>query len=64
MAEEETAPQRQHIAENFKPEVLRKNFVPTTAKPGPGPATGHGVEGNYVPPTSEKPSSPPPMPKK
>jgi hypothetical protein len=63
MADEETTPQRQHT-ENFKPEVLRKNFVPVTVTP-PGQAAGHGVEGNHVPPTtSEKPSSPPPMPKK
>jgi hypothetical protein len=63
MTEEETTPQREHVAENYKPEVP-KNFVPTTVKPNQRPGAGHGVEGNFVPPTSEKPSSPPPMPKK
>ena len=57
MTEKITPPKRPHLTENFRPVV-------PTEKPVPGPATGHGVEGNYVPPTSEKPSSPPPMPKK
>jgi hypothetical protein len=60
MAEEKTPPQRRHLTENFKPDVVPR----PTVKPGPGRVAGHGVEGNYVPTTSEKPSSTPPMPKK
>ena len=55
--------QRPNLTENYRPDTLKKNYVPTTPKP-PQPA-GHGVQGNYVPTTgSSEPKTPPPMPKK
>jgi hypothetical protein len=43
-------------ADNHTPATLKKNFVPQT---------GHGVQGNHTPTTSEnKPSTPAPSPKK
>ncbi|MBX9821200.1 hypothetical protein [Afipia birgiae] len=42
--------------DNHMPAVEKKNFVPQT---------GHGVQGNHTPTTSEsKPSTPAPSPKK
>jgi hypothetical protein len=40
--------------DNHRPEVIKKNFVPET----------RNVQGNHVPTTNEKPSTPPPNPKK
>lgn len=61
MSENEPKSGRDHLTENYRPDVIRKNYVP----PAPIRPAGGGVEGNHVPPTTnERPSSPPPSPKK
>lgn len=53
---------RHHVTENYKPDAP-KNYRPETLPSHPHP-TGHGVDGNYVPPTDSAPATPPPKPKK
>ncbi len=40
---------------NHTSETIKKNFVPQT---------GREVQGNHIPTTNERPSTPPPSPKK
>jgi hypothetical protein len=52
---------RPHLAENYRPTVIKKNYVPQTQAPSPSKT----VEGNHVPTTSSSPTpTPPPNPKK
>jgi hypothetical protein len=61
MPEEQPMSEKKPLNENFKPDTLRKNYVPPVAPRDPR----HGVEGNHVPPTTnELPATPPPNPKK
>ena len=47
------------------PSVAKPNHNPATVKKNFVPQTGHKVQGNHTPTTSEsKPSTPPPSPKK
>jgi hypothetical protein len=55
MVEKKPPPSPLMAAGNHIPQVIKKNFVPQTS---------HGVQGNHVPTTGEKPSTPPPSPKK
>lgn len=55
MVEKKSPPQPTMAKDNHIPQVIKKNFVPQS---------GQGVQGNHVPTTGEKPSTPPPSPKK
>jgi hypothetical protein len=50
-----TTPAPSIAKDNHSPATIKKNFVPQT---------GREVQGNHIPTTSEKPSTPPPNPKK
>jgi hypothetical protein len=46
------------------PSIAKDNHSPATVKKNFVPQTGREVQGNHIPTTSEKPSTPPPSPKK
>jgi hypothetical protein len=57
MVEKKSGPMMAH--DNHIPQVVKKNFTPQAAPQAP-----QSVQGNHVPTTGEKPSAPPPSPKK
>lgn len=59
MSNEAGKPIRPHLTENYRPEVIKKNYVRQAPQPS------KGVDGNYVPPTDSAPTpTPPPNPRK
>ena len=61
MSNESGKPTRPHLTENYRPDVVKKNYVPQTQAPLPS----KGVDGNYIPPTdSGSSTTPPPNPRK